>query len=233
MARQGTITSHENTISNKESEISRLQRLNDDQTAEITRYRSTIEQLQDEAKENQAQIQLLQRAKEERDTTITTCKSKIKTLEPKVSQYEKYQALTTYVLNKIIDINEVKLEITDDIKNEIDFEEYEEIIDEHLEFIEEWDDNSEILRNTQQQITSKTFDNEEENAEVDVIENKIYQQYISIIRIMQQQTKRLHQIGSNEHIVQLINTQNKISVKLCVEIASQLPTHQYLHHRNR
>ena len=104
--------------------------------------------------------------------------------------------------------------LCDDIMNQINLEEYEHIFNKHNDIIKEWNDNSAKLKTMQHQITINRMDyDEKDNQDDDKVENNLYRQYMEIIEIIAEQTKRFDRIVSNEHISQAFEIQSKLSVK--------------------
>lgn len=119
-----------------------------------------------------------------------------------------------YEIHRVLELDDLIPDERNDIANQINLEEYQKIFNKHNDIINKWNDNSEILKTMQYQITMNTINYEEKDNEVDdTTENNLYKQYVEITRIMAEQTKRLDRIVSNEHISQAFEIQSKLSVK--------------------
>ena len=105
-----------------------------------------------------------------------------------------------------------------DISEQINFNEYGTIFNQHDNTIKEWNINSDKLETIRQKLMSPQQDEQKGVMQDDVIQNELYAKYAAATKIMDEQTKRLHRIGSDDHILQLISTQHKISVECYMSI---------------
>ena len=144
------------------------------------------------------------------------CELEQRTEKQKVNENEES---IIYKIKDVINSNDITPEKSDDdaIRNQIKFDEYKQIFNKHNKIIKEWNINSDNLQNAKQQIVMKTYDFAEEQSqddeEKDDTQNSLYTKQIEMSKMIQEQTKRLHQVGTNDHIMQLIDVQHRLSVK--------------------
>ena len=131
----------------------------------------------------------------------------------KQAQIQKPAIHTSYTIKRIIDREDIIPAPRGDIKNEIDFASYKQIFNKHEKILKEWNVHSNKLQNMQQRIKMKADDDQKYDVNTNEIGNTLYTKYISTSMVINEQTKRLHKIGTNDNILQLLKTQNKLAVK--------------------
>ena len=139
------------------------------------------------------------------------------TLKSKMKSFMEQSLKTKYILNSII--TEINSEQNDDNKNDINFVKYNETATKHEDILNEWNINTNKLNNILSSIQKSNnilMVQDEKQTDIGYNGTKLYDKYSEFCDIMNEQSNRLHQTTSNNHIKEIMRNQKELAVKIII-----------------